>query len=97
MEESLDVNAALVNATSAVISVSAEATREATTTASEDEAVVEKYECHHCELPFKTEKTLKIHLKSEHTVKRNDRNGSEIEKLKCSTCAATFRTSRMLR
>ena len=60
LKETLDVNAALVNATSAVISVSAEATREATTTASEDEAVVEKHECHHCELPFKTEKTLKI-------------------------------------
>ena len=43
-------------------------------------------------MPFKSEKLLKTHIKSEHSEPQD-----ETEKLKCSTCEATFRTSRMLR
>ena len=51
-----------------------------------------KHFCTQCEMPFKSEKHLKSHIKSEHSEPQ-----PETEKLKCSTCDATFRTSRMLR
>lgn len=46
-------------------------------------------------MPFKTEKQLKSHIKNEHTDAGSSEGASE--KLVCSTCSATFRTSRMLR
>ena len=56
----------------------------------------EKHQCHHCDLLCKTEKQLKTHVKSKHA-DQHDSIGGETEKLKCSTCSATFKTSRMLR
>ena len=56
----------------------------------------EKHQCHHCDLLCKTEKQLKTHVKSKHA-DQHDSTGGETEKLKCSTCSATFKTSRMLR
>ena len=64
--------------------------------ASNDANSDEKHQCHHCDLLCKTEKQLKTHVKSKHA-DQHDSIGGETEKLKCSTCSATFKTSRMLR
>ena len=77
------------------ISVSAE-TETTSHEASDDTNSEEKHQCHHCDMLCKTEKQLKTHVKSKHT-DQHDSIGGETEKLKCSTCSATFKTSRMLR
>ena len=77
------------------ISVSAE-TETTCHKASDDANIDEKHKCHHCDLLCKTEKQLKTHVKSKHAEK-HDSIGGETEKLKCSTCSDTFKTSRMLR
>ena len=76
--------------------ISVSATETTCHEASDDGNSDEKHQCHHCDLLCKTEKQLKTHVKSKHA-DQHDSIGGETEKLKCSTCSATFKTSRMLR